>query len=173
MDRWVRVSQFFVPLVALASACAPARQMDEVRPDGPMSTEAPAEVDVAEVSAEIRALLRTSVQAWNRGDLDAFLAAYSDQPSLHYVRGDSVFTGKRALRDRVAGVFAPSAGEPDDMSFDEVEVSILGPDHALVVGRWTTFQPGFDVQTVTGQGRFSMIVRREALGWRISHEHAS
>ncbi len=174
MDRWVRVSHYFVPLVVLASACGgPSSTAEGVRPPGPTLAEGTEPIDVAAVSSEIRGILSRSVQAWNRGDLDDYLSAYSDQPLLTYVRGDSVFTGKRALRERVERAFAPAAGEPDDLSLDDIEVSVLGPGHALVTGQWTTYQPGFDTQPVTGRGRFTMVFRDEALGWRIAHEHAS
>jgi uncharacterized protein (TIGR02246 family) len=171
MDRWVRVRHFGVPLVALAASCAPAQQAAEA---GSMSPQ-PSEVVAAPaaISAEIRALLRAATQAWNRDDLDGYLAAYTEQATLSYISVDGKLSGKPALRARLSEAYFTSAGESDDLAFDEVDVVSLGPGHALVTGRWTTYQPGFDSQPLTGQGRFSMILQLEAEGWRITHEHSS
>jgi len=171
MDRWVRVSHFFVPLVVLASACAPVQQASEPGSVSPQGSEVVA--DPAANSAEIRALLRASMQAWNRDDLDAYLAAYTDDPTLSYIGSGGKVSGKPALRARLMESNFSSAGEPDDLAFDQIEVAFLGPGQALVTGRWTTYQPGFDSQPVTGQGMFSMVMQLEAVGWRITHEHSS
>lgn len=171
VDRWIRVSHFFVPLVALASACAPAQQASAPGSTAPQSSEIVA--DPAAVSAEIRALLRASMQAWNRDDLDGYLAAYTDDPTLSYIGSGGKLSGKPALRARLMEAYFSSAGELDDLAFDEIEVVSLSPGQALVTGRWTTYQPGFDSQPLTGQGRFSMVLQKEAVGWRITHEHSS
>lgn len=129
--------------------------------------------DTTASSAEIRALLRASIEAWNRDDLDGFLAAYSERSSLTYIESYGILRGKAALRARLLEKHFSTAGEIDDLAYDEIEIASLGPDGMLATGRWTTYQPGFDSQPLTGRGRFSMVLRREAEGWRITHEHSS
>ncbi len=172
MDRWVRVSHYAVPLVALFTACAPAQQASEpgsLTPEGSNSV-----ADAAAVSAEIRELLATATQAWNRGELDGYLRIFTDDPSLTYIGPDGEMRrGKGALRERLQETYFPEMGEADDLSLDEIEVKPMAPGHAVVTGRYTTYEPGFDSQPVTGQGWFSLVLRMEVGGWRVTHQHSS
>lgn len=171
MDRWVRLRHLFVALVALASACTPAHQADAPGSVGPQGSAVSA--DTSAISSEVRSVLREATDAWNRDDLDGYLTAYTDQPTLTYIGADGKLSGKRSLRERLDEAYFSTTGEIDDIAFDELDVMPLGPDRALVTGRWTTYQPGFDSQPLTGRGRFSMILARESAGWRILHEHSS
>lgn len=117
-------------------------------------------------------MLRASVQAWNRDDLDAFLEDYSEDAGLTLVGADTVIRGKAALREHYRSEYF-GAGEPDDLAFDELRVRPLGRGHALAHGRWTRYTPGFETQPVTGRGRFSLVLREENGRWRILHDHSS
>ena len=130
--------------------------------------------DSAAVVAEITSRLRASAEAWNRGDLEAFLEDYSDDPGLAFVGSSDVVRGKDAVRGRYRASYFGGKGEPDDLAFEQLQVRLRAAEVAVAHGRWTLFQPGFEVQTVTAQGRFTLVFRREADGrWRIIHDHAS
>ena len=172
MDRWVRVSHFAAPLIVLLAACAPAQQASEPGSVAPQGSEEVA--DGAAISAEIRELLTAATQAWNRGELDEYLRIYTDDPSLTYIGPDGEMRrGKGAVRDRLQEAYFPATGEADDLSLDELEVKPTGPGLAVVTGRYTTYEPGFDSQPVTGQGWFSLVLRLEVGGWRVTHQHSS
>ena len=172
MDRRVRVSHFAVPLAVLLTACAPAQQSSDPGSITPQGSDQVA--DAAAISAEIRELLATATQAWNRGELDGYLRMFTDDPSLTYIGPDGEMRrGKAALRGRLEEAYFPAMGEADDLSLDEIEVRPLAPGHAVVTGRYTTYEPGFDSQPVTGQGWFSMVLRMEVGGWRVTHQHSS
>jgi beta-aspartyl-peptidase (threonine type) len=54
------------------------------------------------------------------------------------------------------------------LTFSDLEITSLGPDAAVVLGRWklkrAQDQP---------HGRFTLIFRKTADGWRIVHDHTS
>jgi beta-aspartyl-peptidase (threonine type) len=55
------------------------------------------------------------------------------------------------------------------LDFSDLRVEILGPDAALVRGIWQlTMSDG-----KTPHGRFTLIFRRFADGWKIIHDHTS
>lgn len=151
-----------------AAACAPAPEGAATAPQAPDVA-----VDSAAVAAEITAMLQSSAEAWNRGDLEGFLDDYTDDPGLAFVGASGVRRGKDAVRTSYQESYFDVEGEPDDLAFDQLEVRPLGPGFALAHGRWTLFEPGFEIQTVSGQGRFSLVLRKEGERWRIIHDHSS
>lgn len=114
------------------------------------------------------AVLRTQEQAWNRGDLDAFMTSYLRGPDLVFTSGSRIRRGwdetYRKYRDRYGAA-------PDTMgrlSFEILGVQPIGVDGAVVLGRWKlTDTPN------AGGGVFSVVLERRAEGWRIVHDHTS
>ncbi len=155
-------------VAAVTAACAPGPEGTASSPQamGPG-------VDSAAVAAEISAMLQASTEAWNRGDLEAFLDDYTDEPGLAFVGASGVRRGKDEVRESYRESYFEVEGEADDLAFDQLEIRPLGPGFALAHGRWTLFEPGFENQTVSGQGRFSLVLRKEGENWRIIHDHSS
>ena len=119
-------------------------------------------------------MLRAGAQAWNRGDLDAFMSDFSDDPVLAFVGESGVLRGKAAVREAYVPAFSGTGGEQDDLAFDELSVRPIGPGVALVLGRYTLYEPGFENQPISAQGYFTLVLRKEADGrWRIIHDHSS
>ena len=54
----------------------------------------------ADPGAEVRALLDAQVAAWNRGDLEAFMAGYWRSPELVFCSGATVTKGWDATLER-------------------------------------------------------------------------
>jgi ketosteroid isomerase-like protein len=54
------------------------------------------------------------------------------------------------------------------LSFSEIEVTMLSPDSAVVLGGWR-LKRGNDEP----HGRFTLIFKRLPEGWRIVHDHTS
>ena len=55
------------------------------------------------------------------------------------------------------------------LRFEEVEARLLGPDHALMTGRFVLTGGGRADQT----GRFTLVWVHSGAGWRILHDHSS
>jgi ketosteroid isomerase-like protein len=135
----------------------------------PATRAAPApEATAATISAE----LEQSAQEWNRGNLDAFLLPYSDSPGTTFVGSSGLVRGKQAIREKyVASYFHPGGTLPGLLSFRDMDVRPLGPDHALAVGRWIISDRASGRQTAAGI--FSLVFERTPQGWRIIHDHSS
>lgn len=133
----------------------------------------PAAFDSAAVDREVREFLDESARAWNRDDLDAFVATYTDSAGLTFVGGAEVVRDREQLRQNYSSSWFSGASEPPDLRFSDVEVRPLSARHALAFGRWTLYLPGFEVQTRVGTGWFTLLLERTASGWVIVHDHSS
>ena len=117
--------------------------------------------------AEIQSVLTAQQDAWNRGDIAAFMNGYARSASTVFVSPDEVSRGWETVRDRYRVKYSDRT-KMGTLSFSEIEVTMLSPDAAVVLGRWrlkrTNDQP---------QGRFTLIFKRLPEGWRIVHDHTS
>jgi uncharacterized protein (TIGR02246 family) len=118
--------------------------------------------------AEILAMLSRAAGDWNRGDLDAFVADFMDSPRTTFVGSRGVLRGRAAIRSAYAPRFEPGASR-DSLSFHDVEVDLLAPGVAHVLG-WYVLARG---DSVTARGPTSLIMERHAGRWRIVHDHSS
>jgi len=121
----------------------------------------------------IRRVLDAQVMAWNKGDLDGFMAGYWRDDKLTFTSGDKVTRGWNATRARYQKkYFTPNAeGKFEDrgeLSFGELEVERLSSDTACVRGRYFLKLAG-----KTDTGRFTLSFRLLPEGWRITSDHTS
>ncbi len=121
------------------------------------SWSAPAE----ESAASIRALLDADQKAWNRGDLDAFCAAYVDDAV--FVTPSGITHGRQAVLDRYRAKYKDKAGM-GSLTLEVLETRDLAPGtSASAVARWTLTWP--DMPQASG---FTLLVFRKSTdGWRI------
>lgn len=113
-------------------------------------------------------LLTRSADAWNRGDLAAFVADYADEPKTTFVSGGRAQHGFEWIRSNYEPAFAPGATH-NSLRFEEVEARWLGDNHLLATARYVLFQGDF----VTSSGPFTLILRRTNGQWKIIHDHTS
>ena len=83
----------------------------------------------------ILSVLATQQTAWNDGDIDGFMQGYWQSPELRFASGGSVTKGWQETRDRYHANYADRSlmGE---LSFDDLSVSFLSDDAAVVHGAW-------------------------------------
>jgi uncharacterized protein (TIGR02246 family) len=121
-------------------------------------------------SDDVRAVLQHSEEAWNRGDLAAFASYYDDSPETTFVGRDVVKGGVQAILNRYRKAY-PTREAMGTLAFSNVEVRTLAPDVALVTGEFHL------ERTAAGggnsAGRYTLILRKTAAGWRIIHDHTS
>ena len=129
---------------------------------------APAGVPRPDETKAIRGVLEAQVVAWNKGDLEGFMAGYWKSPELSFFSGKTKTQGWQATLDRYRKRYQAEGKEMGKLAFSELQVEQLGADHALVKGRWQlTLKDG------TPGGLFTLIVRKRPEGWRIVHDHTS
>ena len=121
----------------------------------------------ANAAPEIQSVLRAQQDAWNRGDIDKFMNGYAKSASTVFVSDDEVRRGWETVRDRYRQKYSGRT-KMGTLGFSDIEVTMLSPDAAVVLGRWalkrTNDQP---------HGRFTLIFKRLPEGWRIVHDHTS
>ena len=120
-----------------------------------------------DVIAEIRAVLSTQQEAWNHGDIEGFMNGYARAETTVFVSGDEVTRGWQTVRDRYFKKYGDRA-KMGTLTFSDLEIGLLGPDSAVALGRWELKRASDNPH-----GRFTLIFRRTADGWRIVHDHTS
>lgn len=117
--------------------------------------------------AEIQSVLTAQQDAWNRGDIDAFMNGYARSTSTVFVSGDEVTRGWETVRDRYREKYSDHA-KMGTLTFSDVEVTMLSPEAAAVLGRWKLKRANDEPH-----GRFTLIFKRFPEGWRIIHDQTS
>lgn len=115
----------------------------------------------------IRALMTAQREAWNRGDVDAFVEAYWRSPELTFSGSGGVSRGFDGVLARYKKNY-PDRATMGILDFSNLEFRFLGPDAALVLGRWHLKREKDEVG-----GVFSLVWQRFPEGWRIVHDHTS
>ncbi|MCH2102359.1 MAG: nuclear transport factor 2 family protein, partial [Planctomycetes bacterium] len=108
--------------------------------------------------------------AWNRGDLEAFLAeGYLESPDLTFFGASDPVVGYQAVLERYRRSYQEGGAEMGELEFGQLEISYLGNKHALARGHWhLTFS-----DDSTAEGWFSLVFVETHRGWRILHDHTS
>jgi uncharacterized protein (TIGR02246 family) len=120
-------------------------------------------------SDDVKAVLKEQELAWNRGDLARFLTAYEQSPEITFV-GTAVTRGFDAIRRRYESNYG-SPAKMGTLTFDELEVRMLGKQHALLIGRFRlkrTAEGGGDAM-----GRFTLVAAKRGRTWKFLHDHTS
>jgi uncharacterized protein (TIGR02246 family) len=126
----------------------------------------PLPVRVADLSTEVGAAFQNAVAAWNAGNLEGFLAIYSEAAT--FALADEYLQGRRAIGEFYAGNFQPGATR-GELSMERLDVELLSPDTALVRGIYRNMQGG----QVTRRGTTTLVMRKVMGVWRIIHDHSS
>ncbi len=117
--------------------------------------------------AEIQSVLSAQQDAWNRGDIDAFMNGYARSGSTVFVSEDEVGRGWETVRDQYRLKYS-DRGKMGTLGFSDIEVTMLSPDAAVVLGLWRLKRANDEPH-----GRFTLIFKRLPEGWRIIHDHTS
>jgi ketosteroid isomerase-like protein len=118
-------------------------------------------------SNAIRTVLEAQSEAWNRGDIEGYMAGYWRSPETVFISGDSITRGWQTVLDRYKKNYN-SREKMGALTFSDLEIKPISKNSAVVLGRWhlkrTQDEP---------HGRFTLIFRKTKQGWRIVHDHTS
>lgn len=145
----------FTACLALASACAhgPARTGNQVSTENEL---------------QLAALMHESAAAWNRGDLDGFLATYKDDAHTAFMAPQITY-GLPDIKSRYARSYFRDGKPKAQLSYDDLKYRRLGPDHMLMTGRWYLI----DAEGKRQEGYYSLVWEKTDAGWKIIHDHSS
>lgn len=124
-------------------------------------------VSEEEGAVAIRSAMDAQVAAWNRGDVDAFMAGYWQSPDLTFVSGTSVTRGWAETLARYKTRY-DSPAKMGRLAFSDITVTPLGPDAALVLGKWKLTR-----EKDAPEGVFTLSWRRIDGAWKIVVDHTS
>jgi ketosteroid isomerase-like protein len=119
------------------------------------------------IRAAVESILRAQTDAWNRGDLDAFMEHYRKSDELTFSSSGKTTRGwaetLKGYRERY-----PTPEKMGRVSFSGLEVTPLGDGAALVLGQWS-----LDRESEPVSGNFSLVFRKFDDRWLIVHDHTS
>jgi uncharacterized protein (TIGR02246 family) len=138
-------------LLLLISACAPSPSR------------------VGDSAAEVRTVWNAGVEAWNRGDLDAFMTVYWNSPDLVFFSNKAETRGWQQTLDRYRATYKSEGRQMGMLDFPQLEFKVLGPEVVLARGQWRLKMP--DGKESTGMTSVTFLKLPE--GWRIVHDHSS
>jgi ketosteroid isomerase-like protein len=118
--------------------------------------------------AAARRVMEASVEAWNRGDVAEYMECYAKEDSTTFVGSKGVTRGWQKVFDNYKSVY-DTRDKMGTLTFSELEFTPLSDRYILGIGRWQlTLKDGG-----TPHGRFTVILRGTAAGWRVVYDHSS
>lgn len=121
-------------------------------------------------AADIRGVLDQQMEDWNRGDIAAFLRGYDRTAEITFLGQSGVSRGFDGVEQRYRRNYG-TAEKMGKLRFSEIEVRMLGTDHALVLGRFELTRAA--EHGGAASGRFTLVFVKRPEGWRILHDHTS
>jgi ketosteroid isomerase-like protein len=146
------LSFIIVPFLSLASVCVSS-----------------GETPTQSVPAAVEQVLRTQQEAWNRHDLESFMAGYWNSPSLTFFSGARETFGWHGALERYRKAYQSEGKEMGKLTFSDLRIEPLASDAAFVRGAWhLTMADG-----KTPHGLFTLVFRKFPEGWKVIHDHTS
>ena len=128
----------------------------------------------ADDEKDIRAVLDAQATAWNKGDLDGFMAGYWNDEKLTFISGGEITSGWKPTKARYVKRYQADGKEMGKLTFSELNVETFGPDAAMLRGKFElTFEKEKDEKKKNPRGRFTLILKKLPDGWKIVHDHTS
>lgn len=149
----------------LLVVCALALSAAMAQPKAPANAAA----TPPEAEADIRALLQQQIDAWNKHDLEGFMAGYWQSPDLTFFSGGSITKGWQPTLERYRQSYQAKGNDMGKLEMSDIQVALLAPDAAYVTGKWHLTMP----DGKTPHGLYTLILRHFPEGWRIVHDHSS
>lgn len=117
--------------------------------------------------AQIRTLLQTQTEAWNRGDIDAFMAGYWKSDETAFVGAGGITRGWQSVLERYKKSY-PDRKAMGQLTFSALEIHLVCPDAAFAIGQ---FQ--LERENDKPAGIFTLNFRKFPEGWRIVADHTT
>jgi ketosteroid isomerase-like protein len=130
--------------------------------DDQLKTASKQELDIIKV-------LVAQEDAWNKGDLQAFIQGYKNSPDTLFVT-HQVFRGVDGMLDEYRHNY-PSRAAMGTLGFSELEVHPLDEKFAVVIGKYHLDRGKKDGGNA--DGIFSLVFEKTDQGWKIIVDHTT
>lgn len=115
----------------------------------------------------IRKILADQQDAWNRGDITAFMKGYWNSDSLMFIGGKGITYGFNNTWERYKKTY-DSREKMGTLAFDLLHFIALGPEAFMVVGKWHLTRTVGDIG-----GYYTLVFRKINGQWLIISDHTS
>lgn len=124
---------------------------------------------------QILAAIKAQTEAWNRGDIPAFMQAYEDSAETTFI-GLTVRKGYQPILERYQQSYS-NREQMGTLTFRDIEVRLLPPscgktELALVTGKFHLDRTARG-RAAKDDGIFSLVWRHGPHGWKIILDHTS
>jgi beta-aspartyl-peptidase (threonine type) len=154
----ISTSSAFALLLVLATACA----------SGGARNGAATDAVSPQLQQHLTQLMDESAVAWNRGDLDAFLATYKDDARTAFMAPQITY-GLADIRARYERTYFKDGQPKAQLAFGDLRFRPLGANHVLMTGRWYLTDP----DGKKAEGYYTLIWENTPDGWKMIHDHSS
>jgi ketosteroid isomerase-like protein len=122
-----------------------------------------------DVKSQFAQVLESQQAAWNRHDLEGFMAGYWNSPDLTFFSGATMNSGWQSTLDHYRKTYQSEGHEMGKLEFSDLNIHELSPDAAFVRGAWKLTMSG----KKTPHGLFTLVFRKFPDHWKIIHDHTS
>jgi ketosteroid isomerase-like protein len=120
-----------------------------------------------QAESAIRQLMQQQTEAWNQGNIRAFMDTYWQSDSLLFIGKNGITYGWQATLERYKKSY-PDTTAMGRLQFKLLEFKQLAPDLCFLVGK-------FHLQRTIGdlEGHFTLLIRKVNGAWKIVADHSS
>jgi len=122
----------------------------------------------ANTQQQLVALMEESAVAWNRGDLDGFLATYKDDAMTAFM-APTITYGIPEIKARYTRSYFKDGKPKAQLSYGDLKFRKLGANNILMTGRWYLTEP----DGKKTEGYYTLIWENTDEGWKMIHDHSS
>jgi uncharacterized protein (TIGR02246 family) len=115
---------------------------------------------------QIRLLLNSTAEGWNKGDLAQYLSVYT--PDATEMRPTGPAGGVEAIEQTMKGGFWKTGKPLQVLRYESVVVRMLGKEGALVTGQFVLSGANRPDRT----GWFTSVWTKTKAGWKMIHDHS-
>ena len=133
----------------------------------PIALVAAATPNPAQERAAILQVITSMESAWNRGDFRGYMAGFKN-PDVVFVSGGKFQQGWQGTLDHYIRDYGASPATRGTLHFYDMKIEILGPDAAMLVGRYHLERPEHAVEGVN-----TRLFRKIGGKWLITMNHVS
>jgi ketosteroid isomerase-like protein len=116
---------------------------------------------------KILEILDKQTQAWNRGDIDAFMVGYWNNDSLMFIGQSGVTYGYQNTLNNYKKNYGDAA-RMGQLKFNILHVNQIAKDACFVVGKWNLTRSAGNVG-----GHYTVLFRKIKGQWVIVADHSS
>jgi ketosteroid isomerase-like protein len=117
--------------------------------------------------SQIRAQIEMQADAWNRGDIDAFMTTYWKSDETAFVGANGMTRGWQGVLDRYHRNY-PDRKSMGHLTFSNLEIHVLCPDAAYAIGQFQLQR-----ENDAPAGMFTLDFKKFPEGWRIVLDHTT